>query len=149
MDLKAFASDVPPIVKYLGLDRFLRLLRLLRHLGKPVMRVANGDVYAGAFGIIHGRDLVIAKESARFACPEINVGVFPLMVSAIMFRSVPRLKGNEVMTLGQAITAREALELGVVNWVVMDASFQVELAVVVRKLVDKSPLWVQLGKMPL
>src|ERR1700712_5489473 len=117
-DLKAFGDDRPVIEKYRGLDRFPRLFTLLGSLGKPVICAANGDVLAGAFGLALACDLVIAKESARFGCPEINVGVFPFMISALIYRNIPRMKANELMMLGDLVTATEGREIGFVNRVV-------------------------------
>ena len=57
---------------------------------------ANGDVLAGSFGLALACDFVLAKESVRFGCPEINVGVFPFMISALIYRNVGRLKANVV-----------------------------------------------------
>lgn len=145
-DLKAFAGDAPPIVKYAGLDRFPRLFTLIGGLGKPVVCAANGDVLAGAFGLALACDLVIAKDSVRFGCPEINVGVFPFMISALIYRNVGRLKANELMMLGEPITAAEALELGVVNRVVPSAEFDEVVGEWSRRLAGKSPLLMRLGK---
>src|SRR5699024_5532158 len=95
-DLKAFASDTPTIEKYSGLDRFPRLYETIGGLGKPVICAARGDVLAGAFGLALACDLVIAREGVRFGCPEINVGVFPFMISALIYRSVPRMRANQL-----------------------------------------------------
>jgi enoyl-CoA hydratase/carnithine racemase len=122
-DLKAFASDRPVIDKYSGLDRFPRLYRLLGGLGKPSVCAANGDVLAGAFGLALACDLIVARDGVRFGCPEINVGVFPFMISALIYRSVPRAKANELMMTGELISAKEALDLHVVNRVVADDEF--------------------------
>lgn len=145
-DLKAFASDAPAVVKYAGLDRFPRLFTLIGGLGKPVLCAANGDVLAGAFGLALACDLVIAKDSVRFGCPEINVGVFPFMISALIYRNVGRLKANELMMLGEPITATEALELGIVNRVVPAAEFAEVVGDWSRRLAGKSPLLMRLGK---
>lgn len=145
-DLKAFAGDAPTIEKYAGLDRFPRLYTLIGGLGKPVLCAANGDVLAGAFGLALACDLIIAKESVRFGCPEINVGVFPFMISALIYRNVGRLKANELMMLGDSITAAEALELGMVNRVVPEAHFDDLVRDWARRLADKSPLLMRLGK---
>ncbi|MDQ1660379.1 MAG: hypothetical protein QOJ68_359, partial [Blastococcus sp.] len=99
-DLKAFAGDRAVIEKYAGLDRFPRLFRLLGGLGKPSVCVANGDVLAGAFGLALACDLLVARKGVRLGCPEINVGVFPFMISALIYRSVPRAKANELMMTG-------------------------------------------------
>ncbi|WP_250280861.1 MULTISPECIES: enoyl-CoA hydratase/isomerase family protein [unclassified Frankia] len=145
-NLKAFADDRPTITKYAGLDRFPRLFKLIGALGKPVICAANGDVLAGAFGLALACDLVIAKESVRFGCPEINVGAFPFMISALIYRNVGRLKANELMLLGELISASEARDLGIVNAVVPDAEFGDAVGAWARKVASKSPLLIRLGK---
>ncbi|MBF4478148.1 Enoyl-CoA hydratase/carnithine racemase [Rhodococcus rhodochrous J3] len=145
-DLKAFASDAPTIMKYSGLDRFPRLYRLIGGLGKPVICAAGGDVLAGAFGLALACDFVLAKESAQFGCPEINVGVFPFMISALIYRNVGRLKANELMMYGEKLTATEARELGLVNRVFPDDDFESEVCAWARRLATKSPLLMRMGK---
>lgn len=145
-DLKAFSDDRPPVQKYLGLDRFPRLFTLIGSLGKPVICAANGDVLAGAFGVALACDLVLAKESVRFGCPEINVGVFPFMISALIYRSVPRLRANEMMMMGDLMTAAEAFELGFVNKVIPDDEFDAEVDRWATRISEKSPLLMRLGK---
>lgn len=145
-DLKAFASETPTIVKYAGLDRFPRLYQLIGGLGKPVICAANGDVLAGAFGLALACDLILAKESVHFGCPEINVGVFPFMISALIYRNVGRFTANELMMLGDKITASEAREYGLVNRVVADDQFDEAVRVWARRVADKSPLLMKLGK---
>ena len=145
-DLKAFASDVPVIAKYAGLDRFPRLYQLIAGLGKPVVCAANGDVLAGSFGLALACDFVLAKESVRFGCPEINVGVFPFMISALIYRNLGRLKANELMMMGESITAAEALDLGIVNRVFSADEFDAAVADWARKLATKSPLLMRMGK---
>lgn len=145
-DLKAFASAAAPIEKYAGLDRFPRLFSLLGALHKPVICAAGGDVLAGAFGLALGCDLIIAKESVRFGCPEINVGVFPFMISALIYRNVPRIRANQLMLLGDTIDAAEAERLGVVNAVVPESDFDETVTAWATRLADKSPLLMRLGK---
>lgn len=145
-DLKAFGDERGTAEKYRGLDRFPRLFTLIGELGKPVICAANGDVLAGAFGLALACDLVIAKESVRFGCPEINVGVFPFMISALIYRNLPRMKANELMMLGETVTAAEGLELGFVNRVVADADFDAETLAWAERIAAKSPLLMRLGK---
>lgn len=145
-NLKAFADDRPPVVKYAGLDRFPRLFQLIGDLGKPVLCAAGGDVLAGAFGLALACDLVLAKESAQFGCPEINVGAFPFMISALIYRNVDRMKANELMMLGEKISSAEARELGIVNRVVADEEFDEVVHDWARKIAAKSPLLMKLGK---
>jgi enoyl-CoA hydratase/carnithine racemase len=145
-NLKAFASGEPTIIKYAGLSRFPRLYTLLAGLGKPVICAAGGDVLAGAFGIALACDLVIAKESVRFGCPEINVGAFPFMISALIFRNVGRMKANELMLLGELVPAAVGHELGFVNAVVPDGEFEGTVRDWAHRLAAKSPLLMRLGK---
>ncbi len=145
-DLNAFAGDTPTITKYDGLERFPRLYRLIGELGKPVLCAANGDVLAGAFGLALACDLIIAKGTVRFGCPEINVGVFPFMISALIYRNVGRMKANELMMLGDPITAAEALDLGIVNRVVPPEDFDETVRDWAQRLATKSPLLMRLGK---
>jgi enoyl-CoA hydratase len=145
-DLKAFASDVPVLTKYAALDRFPRLFQLIGGLGKPVICAANGDVLAGSFGLALACDLVIAKEGVRFGCPEINVGVFPFMISALIYRNIDRIKANELMMLGEPIDAAEALRLNIVNKVVAAEDFDAEVHRWARAIAAKSPLLMRMGK---
>ncbi|MFG2936920.1 enoyl-CoA hydratase/isomerase family protein [Streptomyces sp. NPDC048282] len=145
-DLRGFADERPPVAKYAELDRFPRLFKLIGALGKPVVCAANGDVLAGAFGLALACDLVIAKESARFGCPEINVGVFPFMISALIYRNVGRMRANELMMLGELLTARQACELGLVNRVVPDEEFGDAVVSWAHRIAAKSPLLMRLGK---
>lgn len=145
-DLKAFASDVPTVTKYAGLDRFPRLYELIGGLGKPVICAAGGDVLAGAFGLALACDLVIAREGVRFGCPEINVGVFPFMISALIFRNVDRMKANELMMLGEPIDASEAARLNIVNAVVPAEAFEETVRSWAHRVAAKSPLLMRLGK---
>ncbi|AJE87300.1 enoyl-CoA hydratase/isomerase [Streptomyces albus] len=145
-NLHAFADERPPITKYAGLDRFPRLYKLIGGLGKPVICAANGDVLAGAFGVALACDLIIAKESVRFGCPEINVGAFPFMISALIYRNIGRMKANELMMLGELVTASQAYDLGIVNKVVPDEDFDATVASWAHRVAAKSPLLMRLGK---
>jgi enoyl-CoA hydratase len=145
-NLKAFADGAPTIEKYAGLDRFPRLFRLIGALGKPSICAANGDVLAGAFGLALACDLLLAADGVRFGCPEINVGVFPFMISALIYRSVPRSKANELMMTGQLITAAEAERLHVVNAVVTREDFAAEVDRWAGLVASRSPLLMRMGK---
>jgi len=145
-DLKAFASDVPTMTKYDGLDRFPQLYETIGGLGKPVICAAGGDVLAGAFGLALACDLVIAKHGVRFGCPEINVGVFPFMISALIYRNVDRMKANELMMLGDPIDATEAARLNIVNVVVPAEEFDATVRSWAHRVAAKSPLLMRLGK---
>ena len=74
--------------KHLGTERFPRLFRLIGELGKPTICAANGHVLAGALGLALACDLIVAREGVRFGTPEINVGAFPFMIMALIYRNV-------------------------------------------------------------
>ena len=101
---------------------------------------------AGALGLALACDLIIAKEGARFGTPEINVGVFPFMIMALIYRNVGRKKTNELLLLGEQIDAHEAERIGIVNKVVPAAEFDAAVADWAGRLAAKSPLLMRLGK---
>src|SRR5689334_3042473 len=145
-NLAGFAADVPLVHKHFGTERFPQLFRLLGELGKPTLCAANGHVLAGALGLALACDLIIAKEGARFGTPEINVGVFPFMIMALIYRNVGRKKTNELLLLGEQISAEEAERIGIVNKVVPADAFDAAVADWAGKLAAKSPLLMRLGK---
>src|SRR3954467_15184344 len=121
--LAGFAAEVPLAHKHAAIERFPRLFRLIGELGKPTICAANGHVLAGALGLALACDLVVAREGATFGTPEINVGVFPFMIMALIYRNVGRKKTNELLLLGERIDAHEAQRLGLVNRVVAADAF--------------------------
>src|SRR5436190_10270563 len=117
-NLAGFSGDVPLVHKHFGSDRFVKLFRLIGELGKPTICAANGHVLAGSLGIALACDLIVAREGAELGTPEINVGAFPFMIMALIYRNVPRKRTNELLLLGERITAEDAREAGIVNRVV-------------------------------
>jgi enoyl-CoA hydratase/carnithine racemase len=145
-NLGGFAGESSLVEKHLGTARFPRLFRLIGELGKPTICAANGHVLAGALGIALACDLIVAREGARFGTPEINVGVFPFMIMALIYRNVPRKKTNELLLLGEQISATEAERIGIVNKVFAPDEFDAGVREWAEKLARKSPLLMKLGK---
>jgi enoyl-CoA hydratase len=145
-NLAGFAAEVPLAHKHFGTERFPRLFRLIGELGKPTICAANGHVLAGALGIALACDLILAREGARFGTPEINVGVFPFMIMALIYRNVPRKKTNELLLLGEQISAAEAERIGIVNRVFPSEEFDAGVREWAEKLAAKSPVLMKLGK---
>src|SRR5881227_4057124 len=145
-NLAGFAADVPLVHKHFATEGFPRLFRTIGELGKPTLCAANGHVLAGALGIALACDLVVAREGATFGTPEINVGVFPFMIMALIYRNVPRKKTNELLLLGERIDAHEAQRIGIVNKVVPGAEFDAAVADWATKLAAKSPVLMRMGK---
>ena len=145
-NLAGFAAEVPLAHKHRGIERFPRLFRLIGELGKPTLCAANGHVLAGALGLALACDLIVAREGVRFGTPEINVGVFPFMIMALIYRNVGRKKTNELLLLGEQISAEEAERIGIVNRVVPAEGFDAFVADWAGKLAAKSPVLMRMGK---
>ena len=146
-NLAAFGDDAPLIAKHLANDRFPRVFRLIAGLGKPTICAANGHVLAGGLGLALACDLIVAREAATFGTPEINVGVFPFMLMALLYRNLPRKQVDELMLLGDRVSAHDAKALGFVNRVVPeDEDFDAAVDEWARRLAAKSPLLMRLGK---
>jgi enoyl-CoA hydratase len=90
--------------------------------------------------------LIVASEQATFGTPEITVGVFPFMIMALIYRNVGRKKTNELLLLGQRVTAAEAKEIGLVNKVVPAGELDSAVREWAELLAGKSPVMMRLGK---
>jgi enoyl-CoA hydratase/carnithine racemase len=145
-NLGGFAADVSLVDKHRSIALFPRVFTLLAELGKPSLCAANGHVLAGALGLVLACDLVLAREGARFGTPEINVGVFPFMIMALIYRNIPRKKTNELLLLGEQISAEEAERIGIVNRVVPADEFDAVVDDWSARLAAKSPVLMRMGK---
>jgi enoyl-CoA hydratase len=144
-DLGGFGADVPLVQKHYATDLFIEFFRLMPRLGKPSLCALNGHVLAGGMGFALSCDLVIAREGVTFSTPEINVGAFPYMIMAIIYRNVPRKKVNEMMLLGERMSAEDAVRFGLANKVVPAEEFEGAVREWASKLASKSPLLMKIG----
>jgi enoyl-CoA hydratase len=145
-NLGGFAGDVSLVHKHFGSERFVELFKLITAFPKPTICSAGGHVLAGALGIALACDLIVASEDATFGTPEINVGVFPFMIMALIYRNAGRKKANELLLLGERWSAQDALAAGIVNKVVPAGEFDAAVAGWAKKLAAKSPVIMRLGK---
>jgi enoyl-CoA hydratase len=145
-DLAGFTAELPLVARHAANERFPRLFELMGRLGKPIICAAGGHVLAGSLGLALACDLVVASESATFGTPEINVGLFPFMIAALIGRNIGRKKMSELLLLGERIDVREAHRIGIVNRVVAPEELDAAVGEWARKLAAKSPLIVKLGK---
>jgi enoyl-CoA hydratase/carnithine racemase len=146
-DLGSFSADVPELERHAERHLFVELFQLFCDLGKPVIGRVNGHALAGGFGIACACDLLLAVESATFGTPEINVGVWPAMIQALLARNLPRKPVLEMIMLGERWTAAQMKELGLVNRVLgslpeLDAA----TAEMAGALARKSPAVLKLGR---
>ncbi|HEX4465704.1 MAG TPA: enoyl-CoA hydratase/isomerase family protein [Solirubrobacteraceae bacterium] len=145
-NLSGFAAEEALVHKHFGSGRFVGLFKLIGELGKPTICRASGHVLAGALGIALCCDLIVASESASFGTPEINIGAYPFMIMALIYRNVPRKKASELLLLGERWSSQQALEAGLVNRVVPDGELDAAVADWAGKLASKSPVIMRLGK---
>jgi methylglutaconyl-CoA hydratase len=101
---------------------------LIREVKVPVVAAVHGRALAGGCGLASACDIVLASASARFGYPEVKIGFVPAMVAAILRRNVSEKRAFELLTLGQEISATEARDMGLVNRVFPDNSFETETA---------------------
>jgi cyclohexa-1,5-dienecarbonyl-CoA hydratase len=106
------------------LDAFHAAFSGMLEVGKPVICVVNGPAIGGGAELAAFGDLVIATPKARFAQPEISIGVFPPLASTILPYLVGPKRALEIVLTGEAISAERALELGIVNRLVPEANLQ-------------------------
>src|SRR5579864_6773155 len=87
-------------------------------LGKPTIARVQGYALAGGFGLALACDLVIASDDAVFGTPEINVGLWPFMITVPLLRAMPPKRALELMMTGRRVAADEAERIGFVTRVV-------------------------------
>jgi methylglutaconyl-CoA hydratase len=112
----------------------------------PVIAAVRGRALAGGCGLATACDLLLAAESAQFGYPEVNIGFVPAMVMALLRRQVAEKQAFELLTLGGAIGAREAMSLGLVNAVFADNTFDDDVNAWVDRLARKPPAAVSMTK---
>src|SRR5262249_44764075 len=107
--------------------------------------MVNGHALAGGLGLVVACDVAIAAEDAQLGTPEINVGLWPMMIMATIFRSVPRKRGLELIMTGDKISAAQAAEMGLITRAVPPDALEAEVAARAQKLAGKSPVVMRLG----
>lgn len=143
----SFDSSEGEIERHRGRRGIAELFVAMRELGKPIVGRVNGHALAGGFGLACACDLVYAVETAGFGTPEINVGVWPMMISAVMVRNLPRKLVLEMMLIGDRRTAAEMRDAGLVSQVAPTlADLDQMVQAVTAKLAAKSPAVMRLGR---
>ncbi|HTZ09915.1 MAG TPA: enoyl-CoA hydratase-related protein [Acidimicrobiales bacterium] len=115
-------------------------------LGKPTVARVQGFALAGGFGLALACDLVVASERARFGAPEINVGLWPYMITVPMVRAMRPKQALELMLTGRQVGAAEGERLGFVTRVVPHAQLDQAVDELAASLAAKSPAVMKLGR---
>jgi enoyl-CoA hydratase/carnithine racemase len=122
------------------------LMQDLWHLGKPTMARVQGWAMAGGFGLALSCDLVVASDRARFGAPEVDVGLWPYMITVPLTRSMPPKKALELMLTGRVVDAPEAERIGFVTRVVPHDQLDAAVDELAATLAAKSPAVMKLGR---
>ena len=124
---------------------FVELNLALQQIGKPVIAKVRKYALAGGLGLMCACQFAIAEDIASFGTPEIDRGIFPMMIMANIFRAVPRRKGLELIFLGERVAAAEAERMGLITRAVPADYLDTAVAEFAEKLASKSPAIVKLG----
>ena len=118
----------------------------LWHLGKPTIARVQGWAMAGGLGLALACDLVVASDRARFGAPEVNVGLWPYMITVPLVRSMAPKKALELMLTGRTVDADEADRIGFVTRVVPHDGLDDAVDELAATLASKSPAAMSLGR---
>jgi enoyl-CoA hydratase/carnithine racemase len=132
-----------------GPMRYARLLQRMRIHPKPLVARVNGHCLAGGLGPMLSCDVVYAREGIRLGVPEATVGLFPMMVAALLLRDGLRKKVLEMVYTGAQVTAREAEAMGLVTRTVPDGELDAAVERVLAAVAAGAPRAVQLGRQAL
>jgi len=145
-DLADFDATMTDLERHRSREPLVDLFALMASLGKPIVGRVNGHALAGGFGLACSCDILVATDKATFGTPEINVGIWPMMIQAVLARCVPRKVLLEMEMLGERWTATQLHALGVVNRVVPADQLDATVNEIASKLASKSPAAMRLGR---
>jgi enoyl-CoA hydratase/carnithine racemase len=140
----SFADD--PIGLHRDRGRLGDLFRLMRRGGRPTVARVNGHALAGGFGLAVACDVTICVDDARLGLPEVGVGLWPMMISTVLARAMPRKAVLELMLTGRLIGGDEARALGAVSRVVPRSQLDEVVDEVCASLMKRSPATLMLGR---
>jgi enoyl-CoA hydratase/carnithine racemase len=129
-----------------GRRAYGQLLLAFQQVPKPTVARINGHALAGGLGLVLACDLAVSSDAAGFGTPEIDRGLFPMMVLAFLQRHVGRKRALELLLTGDRLTAQQALEWGLVNRVVPAADLDATTRAMAAKLAGKSLAILALGR---
>ena len=112
---------------------------------KPIIARVNGAAMGGGLGLVAASHFAVAVDSAKLGTPEINVGLFPMMIMAVLARVVPKRRLLEMMLFGEKLSAVDAERAGLVGRVVPAAELDLAVAAIADAIASKSPMTIKLG----
>lgn len=145
-DLGSFDAEMTDLERHRTRDLFVELFTIMAQLGKPIVGRINGHALAGGLGLACSCDILVSTDTATFGTPEINVGIWPMMIQAILSRNIPRKVLLEMEMLGDRWTATQMQALGVINRVVPHDQLDAAVNEITERLAAKSPVAMRLGR---
>ncbi len=121
------------------------LLLAMTRAEKPIVARVNGPAMGGGLGLVAASTFAVAESGAKLGTPEIDVGLFPMMIMAVLARLVPRRALLEMMLFGRKHSADEAKAIGLVNRVVEPSELDTAVREITDMIVGKSPIALALG----
>lgn len=132
-------SELPPKGDYAD------LLLAMTHYPKPIIARVNGHAMGGGLGLVASSHFAVASRNAKLGTPEINVGLFPMMIMAVLARVVPQRRLLEMMLFGERMDADAAASIGLVGKAVDADGLDAEVARIAQNIAAKSPITVRMG----
>lgn len=145
-DLNPMAAAQGPYVMHEGRRGFVELLRAFRRSGRPVVVKLNGHVLAGGVGLLAAADLAVAADDVEVSTPELKVGLFPMMIMALIARNVGRKHALELLMTAGKFSAARAAEMGLINRVVPRDQLDAAVQDLAGTLAGFSPAVMKLGR---
>ncbi len=148
MDLAMMAEsgDAGAVELLKAAERLADLYRAIRKHSKPVIAAVRGRALGGGCGLAMACDVALAAESAKLGFPEVTIGFLPAIVMSMVRRVTGEKRAFELLTSGQAISATEAREIGLITRAIPDAEFDATVEAYVAGLAAKPPSAVALTK---
>ncbi|TML42292.1 MAG: hypothetical protein E6G27_05005 [Actinobacteria bacterium] len=145
-DLTGMAEGAGFVDLHQGRGELARLFLEMWDLGKPTIARVRGYALAGGFGLALACDLVVAADDAQFGTPEVDVGLWPYMITVPLVRSMPPKRVLELMLTGRRVSAQEAERIGFVTRVVPVDELDAAVDELAATLAAKSPAVMKLGR---
>jgi enoyl-CoA hydratase/carnithine racemase len=145
-DLSGIAENAGAAAAHEGRGLLADLFRDMWSLGKPIVARVRGYALAGGFGLACACDLIVAADDAVFGTPEINVGLWPYMITVPLLRSMPPKTVLDLMMTGRRVDAAEGQRLGFVQRLVAVDELDATVDTLARELATKSPLVMRWGR---
>ena len=139
-------SVVPGAENPSGPQLYSDLLKLMPAFPKPIVAAIGAPCLAGGLGLMLACDIVLATRGVFFQAPEVNVGIFPYMVGALLHHDVSWKRAMDLVLTARRVSGEEALAMGLVSRLIDESGFEKEVEQVLTNLAAKSPIGMRLGK---